>query len=716
MAVFGRPIGDYGVETDFYGDFVPTARRWMHEGPQVGNGFRGPFYYILLGVLGQSFIAGKLLSVVAAGIGLRLLGSVAETFLGSRGALWAMLALAANAVFVELSFRAASDPIFFALFTGTLVLCLPASASPDNRKRKEALPESPPRSWRWLAAGVLAGCAWLTRYNGIALLPAGLLFAAVFARPRITGIGAFLGGWLLLALPWALFLWKQTGDPFWNTNFQNLAIAVFVPNPSVAQQGAFMKAVGFASAGEVLAVDPPQAFGALGRNLFVHVAKDVTTLVTWPWALVSLAGFALTWRRWREPPALVFMVAGVFAYLSLLPAFHNSRFMVPLLVWWMMGVGALGVALPELMKRKDLRLRAFPLTVTVLLAFVLWTHIREIRSSLDRASTKACPHEILALAREVRRLHLPIGETTPIAARKPQVGYYLRAPVVSLPFGNLEDLRSSGAHYLLISGAEVMLSASLMPLLDPRPGTPVPRGLTLVAKAYADAGAGLYRPAMLYAVADPQPYVPPRRVPERPARDTVVGMSRTDTLRLRLARWRLIWMPDVPNAPLLTRMSAEARATPEALALEGDEKLMRGDRDGAKTLYLKMSAKSSSDAAHLRLAGVAYLEGERARMTDELAHLTGQRAAHDWFVFANELQAHGEFAAAIAPFAACLEADSSAAPCYERLGQTLLQAGQRERAILVLREGLRRRPGDTALRGLLEKVESGETRIALGPR
>jgi len=41
MALCGRPIGDYGVETDFYGDFVPTAHRWMHDGAQVGNGFRG---------------------------------------------------------------------------------------------------------------------------------------------------------------------------------------------------------------------------------------------------------------------------------------------------------------------------------------------------------------------------------------------------------------------------------------------------------------------------------------------------------------------------------------------------------------------------------------------------------------------------------------------------------------------------------------------------
>ena len=707
MAVFGRPIGDYGVETDFYGDFVPTARRWMHEGAQVGNGFRGPFYYVLLGLAGQTFMAGKILSVLASGVGLRLLGSVAERVLDRRAALIATLALGANAVFVELSFRAASDPIFWALFTGTLALCLSESAEDEARRAW----------WRWPAAGLLAGFAWLTRYNGIALLPAGLLFAAFFAGPhRLRAMSTFAGGWLIAALPWALFLWKKMGDPFWNTNYQNLAIAVYAPDPSLAQQGAFMKAVGFASAGEVLAVNFPQAVAALTRNLFTHFALDVMTLVAWPWAIVSLAGYAITWRRWKEPRALVFLAAGFITYLSLLPAFHNPRFMLPLLVWWMIGIGALVTTLPGLVKRRDLKRRAFPLALSALLALVVWTQFREISRSLDRASTKACPYEILVVARDAKRHHLPINQTTPIAARKPQIGYYLGAPVVSLPFGGLEELRNSGAHYLLISAAEVMQSSSLMPLLDPRPDTPIPRGLTLVARGSADVGGGRSRRAMLYAIANPKPYAALPSVPKPPLRDTIDGLSRIDTLRIRLLRWLLIWTPDQPLGSLLGRLSDAARTHPETLAIEGDEKLMRGDPAGAKTLYLKMLSESPGDPAHLRLAGVAYLEGNRSHMEEELRQVGAAHTAHDWYVLGNEQETHGEFAAAIAPFAACINADSSAGPCYEGLGQSLLQAGENEKAILVLREGLTRQPGNAELRNMLEQLESGASKVALGPR
>jgi len=90
--------------------------------------------------------------------------------------------------------------------------------------------------------------------------------------------------------------------------------------------------------------------------------------------------------------------------------------------------------------------------------------------------------------------------------------------------------------------------------------------------------------------------------------------------------------------------------------------------------------------------------------------------AHDWYVLGNEQETHGEFAAAIAPFAACINADSSAGPCYEGLGQSLLQAGENEKAILVLREGLTRQPGNAELRNMLEQLESGASKVALGPR
>ena len=38
VAVFHRPIGDFGVETDFYGDFARYSAQWIRGEPTVMNG------------------------------------------------------------------------------------------------------------------------------------------------------------------------------------------------------------------------------------------------------------------------------------------------------------------------------------------------------------------------------------------------------------------------------------------------------------------------------------------------------------------------------------------------------------------------------------------------------------------------------------------------------------------------------------------------------
>ena len=109
VALFGRPVGDYGVETDFYGD-VRYAKEWLSGTPSIMSGYRGPGYHLVLGVLGwifrDLFLAGKLLSVFAAALGLRVLGSLLSSLWDRRTALAGMLFVAATTTFIRYTFRA----------------------------------------------------------------------------------------------------------------------------------------------------------------------------------------------------------------------------------------------------------------------------------------------------------------------------------------------------------------------------------------------------------------------------------------------------------------------------------------------------------------------------------------------------------------------------------------------------------------------------------
>ncbi|RKZ83144.1 MAG: hypothetical protein DRQ39_09875, partial [Gammaproteobacteria bacterium] len=216
VALFARPAGDFGVETDFYGDFAHYSRIWMEDGPTLMNGFRGPFYYLLLGVagklLGDPFLAAKLLSVLGASLGLAFLGRLVRILWDTPRAMVAMLFVGSNPVFVEYSYRACSDPVFWCLFAGTILLLFADSARPLRL---------------WALAGVTAGLAYLTRYNGVGLIPAVFLAAAVGQRPwsrSAARFAGFFGVWLLVISPWALFLWSETGDPLWNKNYANVAM------------------------------------------------------------------------------------------------------------------------------------------------------------------------------------------------------------------------------------------------------------------------------------------------------------------------------------------------------------------------------------------------------------------------------------------------------------------------------------------------------------
>ena len=52
-ACLWRPVGDLGVETDFFGDYVPWARQWMMGHPSLMSGYKGPAYYLVLGLFSR---------------------------------------------------------------------------------------------------------------------------------------------------------------------------------------------------------------------------------------------------------------------------------------------------------------------------------------------------------------------------------------------------------------------------------------------------------------------------------------------------------------------------------------------------------------------------------------------------------------------------------------------------------------------------------------
>ena len=197
IALAFHPVGDYYTESDFYGGYAIGARAIQHgivdpsRYPVVGPGYE--FALAVLGALGLDlFLAGKLLSAACATATLALWSILLRRRVGAAAALAVTALFAANPVFVRYAYSATTDvPATFLASASIFVLL--------TRGSQRGM----------LAAGLFAALATLTRYNLFALVPAALVTLAWLepstVLPRRRAIAAYLMGFTVIVLPWALY-------------------------------------------------------------------------------------------------------------------------------------------------------------------------------------------------------------------------------------------------------------------------------------------------------------------------------------------------------------------------------------------------------------------------------------------------------------------------------------------------------------------------------
>ncbi len=577
VSIFMRPVGDFGVETDFYGDLAVFAREWMSGDFSPLSGYRGPGYYVVLGLfgklLGDFFLAGKVLSSISAAVAVRLVGALGERLFGFWVAVFASLFLASNLVLNTYAIRACTDPFFLMLVTLGLWIAL---ASKLNK--------------RWaFTGGAVAAVAWLTRYNGIFLLISLLMAIAFRSDVKRRGRAALLAlaVWAALAVPWHAYLANETGSPFWNRNVETVATELLVGDAIAATNAPFMSYVGIASYQDVLAIDFGGALASLSVNLLSHAWLDVNDLVGVPWALLGVLGFGLAWRRWLQRPALVLLVAMFLAYTSTLPAFYNPRFSLPLLVWWALGFGT-GIEWMLSVVNQRTRSTQFPapfIAVTlVLVTFAGNAYIHTVSESSDLGGPKV----LKQLAQESLLTPNRFGKDTPIAARKPHLGYYLGTPTLRIGTGSFDDLRRRGIQYLLVSDAEVAHFPALLPLLGPpRDSEPV-AGLHHIASVRSSDTP--VRAASLWAILDAAPWKGRPTATYGLTVSVPDGLSRAEFMRVRLAKWELLYGDVQKSSSRIAGLSDRARNHWTSQLARGDQLFQQQRFRDAHQIYRGVAA------------------------------------------------------------------------------------------------------------------------------
>ncbi|HTM57264.1 MAG TPA: glycosyltransferase family 39 protein [Candidatus Udaeobacter sp.] len=494
--VFGpHRIGDYFTETDFYGGYAEGARLIQHGHLDPSRyGVVGPGYELVLALWGSVirdlFLAAELISVLSTAATVLLLESLVSRRAGARVGFFAALIYATNPWVFRFGYIASTDAFSIMLQVLSLGLVL------GGRGRG-----------RTIAAGLTAAAAFLTRYNAIYLLPAGILACWLEGRERnrtghdaagapspddrakVDAPSATRGsGWMLQALtfliaflapivPWLLFC-LANGSRLSFQLYHNIAFEVYARHQGMVWDDYQKKLQPqFHSLWDVVRRDPVQFTLRMVLNVFDHLRLDATHLLGWPATIAALLGIVLALTSGAFSAALPVIAAGALLFLSLVPTFYAERYSMALLPVYSMLAG-LFFGLP----RFAFALKSRPIWLkSVLIAFPVAVALYE-SVLVEREAVRLLPVEVLEQARVLRALARP-GDR--LIARKPHLAFHTGLPSVAFPFTETIPALADYAHrnhvrWLFISWPEVETRPRYWHLLDTTAAMPglIPRHVT----------------------------------------------------------------------------------------------------------------------------------------------------------------------------------------------------------------------------------------------
>ena len=418
IALGSHRIGDVMTETDFYGDYAQGARL-LQQGKLLPAryGVVGPGYEIALALTGflarDLFLAARLLSIAASISTVWLWFLLLRRRLDARVGILAALFMATNATFLRQGYSATTDAYAIALQAAAMYLLLARGGA---------------RAPLW--AGMIAGIAFLTRYNAVYLLPLGLvalwLGGALAPRgPRSAGIFAL--GFLTPVVPWVLFSLAH-GGAFSFQLHHNIAFDVFARAKGIAWDD-YQRDLQpqFKTLWDVIARDPGAVTSRMFFNVWDHLRRDARLLLGWPVAVSVLLGVLLGIRDGSLRRVWPVLLAAALLFGTLVPIFYGERYSLALLPAYAM-LAALFFASPRF---------AFPVgpqgriwLKTLLAAYPLFIAAKH-SSQVQAYVADQLPVEVLECAETLRELKRPGDQ---VICRKAHIAYYAGVESAAFPF------------------------------------------------------------------------------------------------------------------------------------------------------------------------------------------------------------------------------------------------------------------------------------------
>lgn len=447
FALTYHKIGDYGVETDFYEGMVYEAKEFL-KGNLIIEGYKGPLYPIVLGILGflfgNFFTIGVLICVISAAVFLHFSFKTLEKIFDYDVALGSILLILTNAIFIQYSYSAGTDLFFCALAITSIYFLVKG----DYLKT----------SYIFLS-GFFASLAFLSRTNGLFLPAAAFISFVIFKFSSrkypvlIKHSLIYLAGFALLNIPWSIYKYIKTGDFFYDRNFTNTAWELYGKGKMSWDYWQSVESLKFKSFSDVIFRDPIYFVQEiLIKNFHENFISDLEKLLSLPFAIALVIGIIFLFRRKYLKNQAFFFVNIFFAFVVLLPAFYSERFSLFLLV----GYSAIVMLFLTHSSIRHLKFGSIELGQVLFVVIFLWSMVEGIKYNSKQINIG--PQEILAISERVPDSIKT--ENNLVVARKPHVAYYLNMRYWKFPYVTTYDslinwMKSINANYFFVSAFEV---------------------------------------------------------------------------------------------------------------------------------------------------------------------------------------------------------------------------------------------------------------------
>jgi len=478
-------VGDYGIETDFFWGYVPSAKKFL-AGEIPMDAFRGPLYPMILAIFGfilrDFFHAGIFIAVLSASTLVYITFELLKKIFSPLVSFFVTVLLTINPVFIQFSYSSGTDMFFNALAALTLFFFFK-----DKELNYKNL----------ILAAIFGGLSYLTRYNGIFLTS--FIFVILFVNSwnmswidRIKASLVFAAIFLITFSPWGFYCLSEKGSFFYNENYKNIAYEVYGKGKMSWDDFWFSESSKITSLTEVIFKDAGLFLSTVAGNIADHFLNDMEKLVGWQVGIFVILGLVLiiiskAFKNWKTQETGYYLV-NLFFFALLLVVFYSERFSLFLIPFYLV------LAIQPLFFEKFKIAKFLPQTFKYLLltGLIVFTFVKSY--SFNSQNINSGPTELLALQEWYEENVSPDMKGKTVAARKAHVAYYLDMDFKLMPMADsyeefIKKLKEANVDYLYFGIAEAGLRREFQFLIDPKGNHP---GLEVVVY-FKDPPSVLYR-------------------------------------------------------------------------------------------------------------------------------------------------------------------------------------------------------------------------------